>query len=378
MPSARAILAVVLVASLSVAPVAGQSGGDYEITLDREVDIPDRTLDTDSGEFTVSAVGRYATGDVVEVTTSAPDNSEYAIRLVDSQERLRASAYAEGDASARFSLDRYDAGTYAVVITNESDADDVYAIKPLVIYGYTVTQQTSSEIEEDSTLTVEFSLTMADDVDVDKPPASVEVALGNDSTSLTTTATRTEDLNYTAEIDTDALSPGDYRLYTGVQRDNTVYGYQELIGVNTYQVSVVEATTATPTPTETQTSTSGSGGGTQSGSSGPTAGTQTSTSTATAETATGTSMPNATRTVTSTATSAVRDTATSSETPGDRPDGDGGTTVPSPTSDIPPTTAVQSESGASTPVSTPVLPDGGVFLLCLVAVAIASRIRQRE
>ncbi|MFA1611751.1 hypothetical protein [Halobellus rubicundus] len=378
MPSARAILAVLLIVSLSIAPVTGQSSEEYEITLDQETDIPERTLDTDSGEFTISVVGRYAKGGTVEVSTSAPSGTSYAIRLIDSQERLRASAYEDGDGNARFSLDRYAAGTYAIVITDETDADDVHALKPLVIYGYTVTQRTPNETETDSTLDVEFSLTKADDVDVDEPPASVEVGLGNDSTSITTEATRTEDLNYTAEIDTSALSPGDYRLYTGVQRDNTIYGYQELIGVNTYQVSVVEASTETPTATDTQTTTGGADG-TQSGPGAPPAGAQTTapaaTNTPENRTTTTTMSPNSTHTATTEPISVTDTTGTSSISTRQTPSDDDSASAPSPASDSATSEVSQTEDGSSTPVSTPVLPDGAVFGLCLVAVAVLSRLR---
>ncbi|SDX92603.1 RodZ family helix-turn-helix domain-containing protein [Halobellus clavatus] len=374
MPSTRVCFAVLLIVCVSVAPVAGQSD-DYEITLGEEVDIPERTLDTDSGEFTVSVAGRYAEGDTVDVSTSGPGGTSYAVRLFDSQEYLRASRYPEEDGNVQFSLSRYDPGTYAIVITPESNADEILAIKPLVIYGYTVSHTTPNETAVDSTLTIEFSLDRVSG-EVEEPPASVEVTLGNDSTSLTTEATRTSDLNYTAKIDVDPLSPGDYRLYTGIQRDNTVYGYQELIGVNTYQVSVVESTatetpTETPTATQTQTpstTTSGSGATQEPGA--PAAGTQTTASATTATmspaTTTRITSPNSTQAVTSTTSPITTAESNVDEDP-----------TRAPTASSQPTTSASpgSEAGSSTPVNTPVLPDGGMFVLGIVAVALLSRLR---
>lgn len=374
MSSPRVLLAVALVISLSIAPVAGQSSQDYEITLDQEIDIPERTVEVESDEFTVSTTGRYAKGGTVEVTTSAPDSSEYAIRLVDSQERLRASAFAAGDNSTSFTLD-YDAGTYAVVLANASDSSDIYAVKPLVIYGYTVTQETPEETEEDSTLTVEFSLTKADDANVDEPPANVRVALSNDSMSpLTTDATRTEDLHYTAEIDTNTLSPGDYRLSTGVQRDNTVYGEQELIGIDSYQVSIVEQTT-TPTPTDDEATTTDSSGTSQSGSGAPSQGTQTTTATSTTRTVTTTpATSDSTQTPTSVATSSTDTSEVASTTTSESREDDDGTSPQSQSTNTTSSPAGE-DGGSSTPVSTPVLPDSGVLALGLVIVTLLSRLR---
>jgi hypothetical protein len=372
MPRIRALLVVGFVILLLTSAAAGDD--TYDITLDQSVDVPERTLDTDSGEFTISTIGRYADDGTVEATTSGPEDTTYAIRLIDSEERLRQSEYSTGDGSADFALDRFPVGTYAVVITNQSDAEDVKTVAPFVIYGYTVTQSTPSEVEEDSTLDVELSLTKVDS-QVDEPPEGVEVALGNDSTSLTAEASRTSGLNYTAEIDVGSLSPGEYSLYTGVQRDNTVYGEQELIGVDTYSVSVTESTsTETETPedsteTATETSQGGAGGAPAPG------GTATATpegTTAVTETSTPSTETTAPQDPTATATSAP-------SSPPTDPSSDNSTATERVTSSPSPTTAVTStEAFSSTPVTTPLLPDGGVLMLFGGLFALLYRVRESE
>lgn len=367
MPRIRALLVVVLIVLLLTSAAAGD-GDSYEITLDQSIDIPERTLDTDSGEFTVSTMGRYAEDGTIDVTTSGPENTSYVIRLIDSEERIRQNEYRTGDGSAEFFLDRYPPGTYAIVITNASDAEDVKTAKPFVIYGYTVSHTTPDEVEEDSTLEVELSLEQVDG-EVDNPPAGVEVALGNDSTSIRAEATRTSGLNYTAELDVSSLSPGEYSLYTGVQRDNTVYGYQELIGVNTYSVSVTEATTPTPTPTDTETPTG-----------------STSTEAAGGQPAparTATDAPEGTTAATRTSTASEDTTApsgstvadsTQSSTPGD-PSSENSAATGTPTSASSSTTGVTpTDAFSSTPVSTPLLPDEGVLLLCSGLFALLYRV----
>lgn len=389
MPRVRTLL----VAAVAILLVTSAAAGDdaYDITLDQSVDIPERTLDTDAGEFTISTMGRYADDGTVEATTSGPENATYAIRLVDSEERLRQSAYTTGDGSAEFSLDRFPVGTYAIVITNESDAEDAKEAAPFVIYGYTVSQSTPGEVEEDSTLNVELSLTKVNR-QVDEPPAGVEVALGNDSTSIRTDATRTSGLNYTAEIDVSSLSPGEYSLYTGVQRDNTVYGYKELIGVDTYPVSVTEATTPTPSPTETETTQESTGTESSQGAGAPApAGTATDAATRTADgtttaTATGTSTPRtpSTATAASSPPSAVASTSASTSAPSQSStesgasSGDAAATEGSAGASSSTTDATSTAAPSLTPVGLPIVPDGGVLVVCLGSFLLLYRFRGPE
>jgi PGF-CTERM protein len=246
MPRVRILLCALLILVVALPGASGANSADYEITLNESVNIPERTLETDSGNYTVASIGQYAAGGTVDVGTSGPPNSSYAVRLIDSQERSRVTAYVAGNGSRQFSLAGYEPGTYAVVVTNESDADTVYDVKILVISGYTVTHSTPSEIEHNTTLSVEFRLQRVNE-DVAESPEEVEVAIGNGSTSVMTEATRTSGLNYTAEIDTRSLAPGEYQVYTGVQRNNTVYGYKEFVGVDTHPVTVVDASASTTT-----------------------------------------------------------------------------------------------------------------------------------
>ncbi|MFA1610773.1 PGF-CTERM sorting domain-containing protein [Halobellus rubicundus] len=245
-PRVGILLCVLLLLTVTIPGASGTDGGDYGITLNESVDIPERTLETDSENYTVASIGRYVEGETVTVRTDGPENTSYAVRLVDSRERSRMTAYVAGNGSRQFPLAGYEPGTYAVVITNESDADTVYDVKLLVVSGYTVTHLTPSEIEHNTTLSVEFRLRRASE-GVAESPEEVEVAIGNGSMSIRTEATRTFGLNYTAEIDTRSLAPGEYQLYTGVQRNDTVYGYKEFVGVDTYRVTVVDSSASTTT-----------------------------------------------------------------------------------------------------------------------------------
>ncbi|MFA1610777.1 PGF-CTERM sorting domain-containing protein [Halobellus rubicundus] len=249
----RSLGCVCFILLLTLSAVSAADSDAYGVSVSQSVDIPDRTLETDSGNYTISAIGQYAEGETVTVSTTGPANTSYAVRLVDSQERSLVTAYVEGTGTREFTLDRYVPGTYAIIITAEDSAEEIYAVEIFVLSGYRVIHSTPRAVEHNTTLTVEFRLEEVSDA-VAGPPANVRVALGNASTSLTTTARRTAGLTYTAEIDTQSLAPGEYRLYTGVQRNTTVYGYAELVGVDTYAVTVTEPSTPTATTTATASS----------------------------------------------------------------------------------------------------------------------------
>ena len=367
--------ALLIIAAVGAAPVTGDHTGDYHIELDEShtLDIPERTIDTDDyGEYTVSSIGQYTEDETVTVETEAPANESYAIRLIDSQERFRESEFAEGDGQGEFDLDRYAPGTYAIVMMNGSE--EVYALEPIVISGYTVTHQTADEVEADESLSVELTLEQIDS-GVDEPPHNVALAFGNESTTIRTDATRTEDLDYTAEIDIDSLSPGTYELYVGVESDNTVYGEEELIGADTYDIEVVEASEETQTGTATSTATEtaeggGSAGGGIDASASTESGTTEESNLTTEAGTTATTVPTP-----DTATSSTTDSDSDSESdsPSSSDDATGEPETDQPT-DTTTSGAENSETMGQTPTTTPVLPSGAAILLLITIVLAAQRV----
>ncbi|WP_363464059.1 hypothetical protein [Halogeometricum borinquense] len=250
MVSTRVCLGVFLAVCLLTVPVSIGETADYRISTEESVDIPDRTIETKWGEQTVTDIGKYQTGDYVSVTTNAPSDKEYTVRIINSEQELMHSNPGVGDDESRFELDRYDPGTYAVAIMNGSE--EVYAVQPLVVAGYTVDQRAPESAESDEQMEVSVELTKVSN-DVSSPPATVEVVVGDDADSVRTTATKQSDLTYTATVDLSSLSTGDYRVYTTVRRDNEVFGEKELIGLSdSQQLSVVAEQPSTPSTTEPQ------------------------------------------------------------------------------------------------------------------------------
>ncbi|WP_042666315.1 hypothetical protein [Haloferax sp. ATB1] len=260
MHSSRALLLALVLVCSTVAPLTAAQSADYDVDIDDDLDIPDRTISTQWGDQTIEAIGSASEDGTVSVSADGPSGPSYSIRVVDSQQRLRDNHYVDGggSASASFSLDRYDPGTYAIALTNGTET--VYAVEPFIINGFDVEQTAADRVEADDELLVEVNLSDASS-DVESPPAGVEVVLGNESTSVRATATQQTGLNYTATVDVASLSPGDYRLYSAAQTDDEVFGEPELVAVSgTQSVSVVEAGSlqdadSTDEPDETTTET---------------------------------------------------------------------------------------------------------------------------
>ncbi|REA03819.1 hypothetical protein DEQ92_11975 [Haloferax sp. Atlit-6N] len=240
MHSSRALLLALVLVCSAVAPLTAAQSADYDVDIDGDLDIPDRTISTQWGDQTIEAIGSASEDGYLSVSTDGPSGDSYSIRVVDSQQRFYDNKPIDGGGSASetFSLDGYSPGTYAVALTNGTET--VYAVEPFVINGFDVEQTATDRVEVDDELLVEVNLSKVSN-DVESPPAGVEVVLGNESTSVRTTATQQTGLNYTATVDVASLSTGDYRLYSATQTGDEVFGEPELVAVSgTQSVSVVE------------------------------------------------------------------------------------------------------------------------------------------
>ncbi|WP_148416125.1 cell surface protein [Haloferax sp. KTX1] len=235
----RVSISVLVVAAMllaAVAPPAVGANGDYDIDIDGSIDTVDRTVSTSQGEFTVTQVGRADAGDTVSVSVDAPSDSDYAITILDSEQRIRRSAPATGDATEEFGTGGLEPGTYAVVVGNQS-TEEVYAGEPLVIRAYAVSTQAAESVERSDDLDVTVEL---DEVESGESAEAVQVVLADDSENVRVDASSVNDTHYSASVSTDDLDAGDYSLYAVVRGDDQALGEDELIGVS--DASTVEVT----------------------------------------------------------------------------------------------------------------------------------------
>lgn len=348
---------------------------EYSIDITGSMDVPAQTVEAEFGEATISEVGKEEAGNVLGVSTDALANETYAIRvieIVDGDRRNLATDFIQdgGDTETEFSLFGYDPGTYLVVIT-KNDGSELKAIEPFVVKGYTVDQQVS-DVAQGSKLHVTVELTEVAS-DVDSPQAVNVTFTGNDEVR-STEAEKTGDLQYNATFETDSLSTGQYEVYSGVESGETIFGYNELVGLSPAQgfeiTSQEETPTSTSTATETETSTS------------------TPTATETEESVEGVTTDQATESVTATTPPAQSTESTQSSPSEADPnsaeregeDTVGATsTVDSPTEDSTPSDQTDQESMtrtevAETTATTPVIPNLVIWILMLTTVLVAQRL----
>jgi hypothetical protein len=354
------LLFALCVCCLAVAvPASLGQAASYEVRIDGDVDVPDRTISTEWGDRTISSIGRVDEGEYLRASTVAPAGESYSIRVVDSRQRLRDSAYATGDGSVTFDLDRYDPGTYAVALTNGSE--ELYAVEPFVVRGYAVEQSVPAEVAAGSTMTVEVRLRAVHD-EVSTPPDAVQVIVGDDRERLRVDAERESGLTYVATIDVGSLAPGTYEAYAEVQRDEEVFGARELVGLSDAQAfAVVEATGATATATATD---AGGGGGAQTS-----PGTAEPTTASTPDTAaptTGAETPVGTGSTAASTSDGTGDAAATSRPP-----------TPTPSTAAPSSTpATSAADSGTTSTASPAFADGPAMLLVALLGVAAVRLRR--
>jgi hypothetical protein len=243
----RMLLVVIIILAGGIIGVSAELSAEYSADITDSMDIPAQTVDTEWGEATITEVGKEESEESLEVSTDAPENESYAIRIVDSQERNLESEFVDdgGDVETSFPLDRYEPGTYVIALTQNS-GDTAVEVEPFVVKGYTL-DQSVSDLTKGDTITVEIELTKINDHTSD--PQAVNVTLLGDGAVRSIEATSTGEDSYQAQFNTDELSTGSYDIYTGVETNDDIYGYAELIGLSdSASVTIEDSETPTPKP----------------------------------------------------------------------------------------------------------------------------------
>ncbi len=255
---------VIIILAGGVIGVSAELSTEYSVDITDSVDIPAQTVETEWGEATITEVGKEEAQNYLELSTDAPENESYAIRIVDSEQRnLKSEFVSGGDVENRELFLDYTPGTYVVALTQDG-GDTAVEVEPFVVKGYTL-DQSVSDVTKGDTITVTIELTKINDRASD--PQAVNVTLYDSGVTRVAEATKTDANSYRANFSTDELSTGSYDIYAGVEGENNVYNFPELIGISDPISVTVESTetstpvspppsnpapTPTPTPTPTQ------------------------------------------------------------------------------------------------------------------------------
>jgi hypothetical protein len=256
------MLIVLVVVVGAIAVVSAELSDEYSIDIDGSMDIPDQTVETDFGEATISEIGKEEARNFLGVSTDAPENETYRIQIIERDGNnnllLESERIDGGDTQTEFYLDPGDSldepGTY-IVTTVPVEGNEPKSIEPFIIKGYSVNQRTS-DVTKGTSISVTVEL-LEINSQADSPQA-VNVTLTGNGESQSTVAQEVGELQYRATFETDSLPTGEYQVYSGVENGDSIYGYDELIGLSsseTVEVQSQSTDTPTPTPTATETST---------------------------------------------------------------------------------------------------------------------------
>jgi hypothetical protein len=301
------VLVVGVVLLCLSAGAVGQTG--YSMSVDDTTDVPDRSIELEGSEYQITEIVQRTSGQSIAVTTTAPaSDSEYRVRLRNSDLDLVATRAMTGDGSATIPTDCESCtpGTYVLELAVGGDRK---LIKPVVIAGYDVQLEITDSADQGDTVTATVTV---EGTELDSQPAAVEVALGNEGgEERRVTATRDSGNTYTADISLDGLDTGTYHVFAGAMSDEYVgdSDKQEVLAIS--QSQTLEVTQSSDGSTGG--GSSGSTGGTGAGSSGGSDTTQTATP---SQNGTATATPTTSTPTTETRTATpTTETATATESP---------------------------------------------------------------
>jgi len=236
-----ALLTVILF--LASAGVSALAVPGYAITGTPSLDVPDRTVSYQGGQYTVESITRVTGDDSFTVDLDVPDGTDYEVYFRGPDNQLISSARHTGDATQTIEyFGTGEAGTYAVTIRADNEVKAVY---PVVLSGYDVTVDAPATVATGDSLTVSADLSERQR-ERHSELAAVQVVVGGPSVERQVEMQWRADGEYTATLSTDGLSPGAYDLYVLVRGDATVRQRAEMLAVSDLtELTVRERTTGT-------------------------------------------------------------------------------------------------------------------------------------
>ncbi|MDT3435583.1 hypothetical protein [Haloarcula sp. 1CSR25-25] len=291
-------LQLILVFAVTLTAASALAAPGYSLSATPSLDVPDQTVTYESTEYSITSITRVFAGESVTTEANVPDDASYEIKFRGPDNQLISSDRYSGDTT--HTVDYFgngEAGTYAITIRDENELKAVY---PVVLAGYSVSVAAPTSIESGQSLAVTANLTEKD-IQTHSSLDRVEVVIGDDDIAARQQMNKEQAGQYTANISTADIEPASYNLYVVVRGDEDVRQRAEVLAVSDLSsLTISERSTSTVTETESDSGASGSGGGGDTGADDaePTVTeetpTQTAEATAATRTAAGTRIPSET------------------------------------------------------------------------------------
>ncbi len=197
------------------------------ISLDNTIDMPDRTVTYQGKTYDIRDVGAYSLGETVNITVNATDIKSFQLSLLDKNKNFlwnNMVYYTEGTAEMVMPGGVVTApGTYAFAVFYQGD---ILAVKPVVFSKYNLSVMPSSTIVPPGE-TLHVKVRVSPDTSL-----PVRVVLAKNSSSLESSANRTQNDIYETDIKIPESANGSFSLYAAIVSDNIILGYPELMGIS--------------------------------------------------------------------------------------------------------------------------------------------------
>ncbi|MCZ7400005.1 MAG: hypothetical protein O8C62_10095 [Candidatus Methanoperedens sp.] len=233
----RYVAVLIAIVALLNSPVFAST----TISLDSTIDTPDRTVAYQGKNYDIQDIGSYHMGEKVNISINVTDISGFQLSLLDKNKNFMWNHmvyYTEGNAQ----VDMPDnvvtvPGTYAFAVFYQGD---IMAVKPVVFSQYKLSvMPDATTVAPGDTLHVKVRV--APDTGI-----PMKVIIARNSSSLESSANRTQEGLYEADIKLPSSTNGRFSLYAALASGNMIMGSPELIGVSSGgTINVVEIP---PTP----------------------------------------------------------------------------------------------------------------------------------
>ncbi len=214
----------VIIAFIVLSNVTASAG--TTISLDKTIDIPDRTVTYQGNTYEVHDMGAYSMGENANISINTTDIKSFQLSLLDKNKNFlwnHMVYYTEGRAEVTIPADVVTTpGTYAFAVFYQGD---IMAVKPVVFSRYKMSViPDSTAVAPGGTLHVKVRV-------VPDTSLPVKIVLVRNSSSIESAVNRTGEGEYEAGINIPVSAYGVFSLYAAITSDNMIMGYPELISV---------------------------------------------------------------------------------------------------------------------------------------------------
>jgi hypothetical protein len=237
---------IVALLIVSTVGVVGGATGEYDLTMDSTVEVPERTIESpenDDKEYTITTVGRTAVGSNTTVHVSPPIESRYSVFFRNQDGDNIDYTRTQGDQEIEFDTESQAAGSYVITAGETSDPNTVL---PVVVEGYTVDSLTlGGEPLADQTISTDSSqnLTVQLSEHTDKSISAVTVTLWTSEQGVVHEIPLESTSGDTETFEGTLSNPdsGEYNVQVRIRGGDTTNGESELMGLSDNDPLTVES-----------------------------------------------------------------------------------------------------------------------------------------